>query len=101
MLELINSYNNVIDKIKDIFETNDLEIIEYVDYDDGIHFEIGIGNYCILDIYTDKEETRIYTKHINTSLYNEISELRKILENIEKLLLELPKKLTLDKLNYL
>lgn len=92
MLELVNSYNNVIDKIKDIFETNDLDILDYVDYGDGIHFEIEIYNYCILDIIIYEDETKIYVKYINTFLYNEISELHKMLENIEKLLLELSKK---------
>lgn len=92
MLEIVNSYNNVIDKIKDIFETDELEILDYVDYEEGIHFEIEIYNYCILDIFTDEDETKIYVKYINTFLYNEISELRKMLENIEKLLLELSKK---------
>lgn len=92
MLELVNSYNNAIDKIKGIFETNDLDILDYVDYEDGIHFEIRISNYCVLDIIIYEDETKIYVKYINTFLYNEISELHKMLENIEKLLLELSKK---------
>ena len=52
MLELINKYNSVIDKIDEIFKTSSLEIKDYVDYGDGISFIIQISDYCTLDIYT-------------------------------------------------
>lgn len=69
MLELINKYNNVIDKIEEILKTSNLEIKDYVDYEDGISFIIQISDYCTLDIYMCDEEIKIYIDNINTSTY--------------------------------
>ncbi len=92
MLELVNSYNNVIDKIEKIFKTSNLEILDYVDYEDGINFVIEIYDYCTLDIYTCGDETKIYIEDINTYTYYQLHEVQQILKDIEKLLLELQKK---------
>ena len=100
MLELINKYNNVIDKIEEIFKTSNLEIKDYVDYGDGISFIIQISDYCTLDIYTCEDEIKIYIDNINTSTYYQVHEIRQMLEDIEKLSLQLSKKIV-DKLNYL
>ena len=78
-------YKEVLRKAGEIFETGNILVKNFEEFDDSIGFIMSIEPYCELDIYIDNKEVYTTIKEINTYLYNDIDDVEDILYRIKKL----------------
>ena len=81
-------YNKVLEKIKEIFNIEcdeDIDVLNFIDYDDSVSFLISVGDFCTLDIHIYDNEIEIYVYDIG---YSEIDNINNIVKNIYKLIEE-------------
>lgn len=78
-------YKEVLRKAEEIFETGNILVKNFKDFEESISFIIEIDSYCELDVYIDDKEVYITIKEINTYLYSDISDVEDILDRIKKL----------------
>lgn len=78
-------YKEVLRKAEEMFETGNILVKNFEDYEESISFIIEIDSYCELDVYIDDKEVYITIKEINTYLYSDISDVEDILERIKRL----------------
>lgn len=72
-------------KAEDIFETGNILVKNFEEFEESIGFILEIDSYCELDIYIDNKEVYITIKEINTYLYSDISDVEDILDRIKRL----------------
>lgn len=81
-------YNKVLEKIKEIFNIKndeDIDMLDFIDYDDSVSFLVGVGDFCTLDIHIYDNEVEIYVYDIG---YSKIDNINNIVKNIYKLIEE-------------
>lgn len=78
-------YKEVIKKAEEIFETGNILVKNFEEFEESIGFILEIDSYCELDIYIDNKEVYITIKEINTYLYSDISDVEDILDRIKRL----------------
>ncbi len=100
MLELINKYNNVIDKIEEIFKTNYLEIKRLRELWRRYFFYYSNKRLLYFRYLFCDGESKIYIDNINTSTYYQITQKYDI-RRYRKIIITIIKKKIVDNLNYL
>ena len=78
-------YKELMVKAVDIFETGNILVKNFEEFEESIGFILEIDSYCELDIYIDNKEVYITIKEINTYLYSDISDVEDILDRIKRL----------------
>ncbi len=78
-------YKELMVKAEDIFETGNILVKNFEEFEESIGFILEIDSYCELDIYIDNKEVYITIKEINTYLYSDISDVEDILDRIKRL----------------
>jgi hypothetical protein len=82
---LKKKYKELMVKAEDIFETGNILVKNFEEFEESIGFILEIDSYCELDIYIDNKEVYITIKEINTYLYSDISDVEDILDRIKRL----------------
>ena len=81
-------YDKVLEKIKEIFNIEcdeDIDVLNFIDYDDSVSFLVSVEDFCTLDIHIYDNEIEIYVYDIG---YSEIDNINNIVKNIYKLIEE-------------
>lgn len=81
-------YDKVLEKIKEIFNIEcdeNIDVLNFIDYDDSISFLVSVEDFCTLDIHIYDNEIEIYVYDIG---YSEIDNINNIVKNIYKLIEE-------------
>ena len=87
-------YDKVLEKIKEIFNIEcdeNIDVLNFIDYDDSISFLVSVEDFCTLDIHIYDNEIEIYIYiyiYIYDIGYSEIDNINNIVKNIYKLIEE-------------
>ena len=81
-------YDKVLEKIKEIFNTEDIEVLNFINYSDSISFLVIIGDFCILDLRIDDKKANKHMYDIFTENNLDMNNVDDTIKNIYKLIEE-------------
>ncbi len=81
-------YDKVLEKIKEIFNTEDVKVLNFINHSDSISFLVIIGDFCILDLHIDDKNSNKHIYDIFTENNLDINNVDDTIKNIYKLIEE-------------